>query len=183
MKFNDPVDKSNFECIKGWLSNQHQKSTVECGSYTGSYSIHRNSPLYRALEWLIAEVEKQPTLPAEPTDEMLIAMIKARYSATGWDNAKFINQPGEVERVLADHGDKQRAEYKAIYALLTAPLKPKTIKKWCCAWRAENGTHYGKQVVATFVTEQDAINNHDAAIRYGYTHVSPVYEVEVPVVE
>lgn len=76
-----------------------------------------DSPIGQALKQLL----KQPTLPEEPTEEMLREMHYAFYK----------DRYNEMT-----NGDDYRREYKALYAALSTPPAPKTkrVKVWRVEW-------------------------------------------------
>lgn len=91
-------------------------------NYMKRNPVHTDE-LELAFEVLLQHA-KQPTLPKEPTDEMINDMKEAC--------AKYYKTSSEHFNTL---GDAIREEYAALYNRLTIPPKPKTKK--IKVWRVE----------------------------------------------
>lgn len=108
---------------------------------------------------------KQPTLTAEPTDEMLLAMARTQ-------NETLVSLSDGIRILYVER-------YKALYALLTAPPKPKT--KRVKVWRVE---HFclSRPYVNSFlelhqaVTHRDALFSNETSV--GYKCISDIIEAE-----
>lgn len=126
-----------------------------------------NSPRGYQLEDLLKYIEKAPTLPQEPTDELLQAMLEGYTNRERSDG-----DSGWLIRIM-------NKQYKALHAALTAPPKSKTKKVWCLSYKVGGSFHTITR------STKEAIERERAAcvgstVRHEYSFVSPIWEEEVP---
>lgn len=157
----------DIKSAKSYLQSEFNRAKLP--NKDGYLKFHRNSLLGDALYMLLTA----PTMPEEPTDEMLLAMRIA------WMGESFCYREGIDSKEFRRNRDIYLEVYKALRAMLTAPPKPETKKVWCFTYKSVTT---GRAVIEQRddremceYVRRNAINNPEL-----HSYISPVYEVEVP---